>query len=121
MGGSINFEAVVSAGPDVALLTGTLNDGLVEKADGFAEKLGVPVIILDNSLSEAPSVYTLLGEITGEAQQAKALSEYAQKALGSVADVDEEVTIYYANGVASLDTSAKGTAASMLFRHGACR
>ena len=115
MGGSINYEAVVSAGPDVALLTGTLGEGLAEKADGFAEKLGVPVIILDNSLSEAPAVYALLGEITGETQQAQALSEYAQQALDSVADVNEEVTIYYANGISSLDTSAKGTAASMLF------
>ena len=115
MGGSINVEAVVTAGPDVALLTGTMGDKLVETADSFSEKLGVPVIILDNSLSEAPAVYTLLGEITGETQQAKDLSEYAQNALDSVADVDEEVTIYYANGVASLDTSAKGTAASMLF------
>ncbi len=115
MGGSINYEAVLTAGPDVALLTGTLGDGLAEKADGFEEKLGVPVIILDNSLTEAPAVYTLLGEITGETQQAEALSEYAQKALDSVAQIDNEVAIYYANGIDSLDTSAKGTAASQLF------
>lgn len=115
MGGSINYEAVLSAEPDIALITGTLGDGLVEKAEKFAEKLGVPVIILDNKLTEAPSVYTLLGEITGETEQAKALSDYAVEALGSVTEPSDKVTIYYANGIESLDTSAKGTAASQLF------
>lgn len=114
-GGNINYEAVLSASPDVALLTGTLGDGLVEQADSFAEKLGIPVIILDNKLTEAPAVYTLLGEVTGETEHAKALSDYAANVLGSIKEPDEKVTIFYANGVASLDTSAKGTAASQLF------
>ena len=115
MGPSINVEAVLTASPDVALLTGTLGDKLVETADSFSEKLGIPVIILDNSLTQAPAVYTLLGKVTGETQQAAKLSEYAQDALSGIADVEDEVTIYYANGIESLDTSAKGTAASQLF------
>lgn len=114
-GGSINYEAVLAAEPDIALLTGTLGDGLVDQAETFAEKLGVPVVILDNKLTEAPAVYTLLGEVTGKTEHAKALSDYAANVLGSVTEPDEKVTIYYANGVASLDTSAKGTAASQLF------
>lgn len=114
-GGSINYEAVLAAEPDIALLTGTLGDGLVEQAESFAEKLGVPVVILDNKLKEAPVVYTLLGEVTGETEHAKALSDYASNVLSSVTEPNEKVTIYYANGVASLDTSAKGTPASQLF------
>lgn len=114
-GGSINFEAVLAAEPDVALLTGTLGDGLVEQAESFEEKLGIPVVVLDNKLNEAPAVYTLLGEVTGETEHAKALSEYAAEALGSVTEPSQKVTIYYANGIQSLDTSAKGTAASQLF------
>jgi len=114
-GGSINFEAAIAAQPDIALLTGTLGDELIGKAEKFEEKLGVSVIILDNKLSAAADVYALLGEITGETEQAHALSTYAEKALGSIAEIDENVTIYYANGIASLDTSAKGTPASQLF------
>ena len=115
MGGSINFEAALAAKPDIALLTGTLGGGLVEKAQMFAEKLGVPVVILDNSLASSPAVFTLLGQITGNTAQGEALSAYASKAIGSVVDIDETASIYYANGVVSLDTSAKGTAASQLF------
>ncbi|MBT3319532.1 MAG: ABC transporter substrate-binding protein [Clostridia bacterium] len=115
MGGSINFEAALAAKPDIALLTGTLSDGLVEKADMFAEKLGIPVVILDNALTQAPSVFALLGQITGNTKQAAALSSYATNAIERIAAIDEPTSIYYANGVVSLDTSAKGTAASQLF------
>jgi iron complex transport system substrate-binding protein len=115
MGGSINYEAALAAQPDIALLTGTLSDGLVDKAEKFAESLGIPVVILDNALTQAPSVFTLLGQITGNTKQGSALSAYASDALSAIVDIDEQASIYYANGVVSLDTSAKGTAASQLF------
>jgi len=115
MGSSINYEAAVAAKPDLALLTGTLSEGLAEKAQMFEEKLGIPVVVLDNKLAESPSVFALLGEITGEEKHAAVLKEYAQNAISSIVDIKKPVTIYYANGVVSLDTSAKGTEASQLF------
>ena len=117
MNDGINYEAVIDAEPDIAVLTGTLGDALAEKADAISDKTGVPVIVLDNAFSQAPAVYTFLASATGDEAQGKALSDYAAQAFASIADIpqDEQVTVYYANGVDSLNTSSAGSPASALF------
>lgn len=114
---SINYEAVISADPDIAVFSGTINDAMIEKADKMQDKLGIPVILLNIELAKVPDAYLLLGNATGDTEQAAALSSYAQDTLDAVMDIpeDKRVPIYYANGIDSLNTSAKGSAASQIF------
>jgi len=114
---NINYEAVISAEPDIALLTGTINDALSEKADKMQERLGIPVIILDNKLFSAPDIYAFIGNVTGDIEQGNALSNYAKKTLDGIIEIpeSERLSIYYANGIDSLNTSSKGSPASQIF------
>lgn len=114
---SINYEAIIAADPDIAVLSGTINDVMIEKADKMQNKLGIPVIVLNIELAKAPEAYLILGNATGDTEQASALSSYAQDTLDAVVDIpeDQRVPIYYANGIDSLNTSAKGSAASQIF------
>lgn len=114
---AINYEAVIAAGPDIALLTGTISDGLVEQADKMMKKLGIPVLVLDNRLDAAPEVYAFLGSVTGMLDQGSTLSTYANDTLSAIPDIDgdDRVSIYYANGIDSLNTSSKGSPASQVF------
>lgn len=114
---NINYEAVITADPDIAVLSGTINDAMIEKADKMQEKLGIPVIVLNIELATVPEAYLLLGKATGDTKQASALAAYAQNTLDAVVDIPENqrISIYYANGIDSLNTSAKGSAASQIF------
>lgn len=117
MNDNINYEAVISANPDVAFLTGKISDTLIEKADKMQETLGVPVIVIENLLESTPDAYTLFGEVTGDTEQAEKLSNYSRNTLGGITEIPEgeRTTIYYANGIDSLNTSSKGSAASQIF------
>lgn len=117
MNDNINYEAVISANPDVAILTGKISDTIVEKADKMQETLGVPVVVIENLLKSTPDIYTLLGEVTGDTKQAKELSAYSKSTLEGIVEIsaDERIKIYYANGIDSLNTSSKGSAASQIF------
>ncbi len=117
MGSAGNWEAVLAENPQVAIMVGTESEATVEKADALEQTIGIPVVVIDLELLSAPEAYTLLGEVTGETKQCKKLSDYAQDALDSITEIpeDERVTVYYANGTDSLNTSARNTAASQLF------
>jgi len=81
------------------------------------ETLGIPVVVIKNELISTPEIYTLLGSITGDTQQAEALSVYSKNTLEGIAQIPEgeRIAIYYANGIDSLNTSSKGSAASQIF------
>lgn len=117
MNDNINYEAVISANPDVAVLTGTVNDALIEKADKMQETLGVSVVVIENGLLSTPEIYTLLGQVTGDTEHAETLSNYSRNTLEGITEIpeDERITIYYANGIDSLNTSSKGSPASLIF------
>ena len=114
---NINIEAVIDAQPDIAILTGTLDASLSAAADILQSRLGIPVVVLDSALTSAPSVYALLGTVTGVKAQAQVLAEYAQSTFDAIIDIPENarVSIYYANGIDSLNTSSKGSPASEIF------
>ena len=117
MGSQVNWEAVLSENPQVAILTGSNNDASIEKADALEEQIGIPVVVVDLELLSAPDAYTLMGEVINDTKRGNELSSYAKDILDSIADIpeDKRVSVYYANGVDSLNTSARNTAASQLF------
>jgi len=73
--------------------------------------------MVDESLARTRDVYIFLGEILGVQDRAKALSDYADSVFAMVenAETGTSKSIYYGNGVSSLDTSAKGTPPSEIF------
>lgn len=117
MNAQVNYEAVITADPDIAIMSGSDDEKTKQKAEDLQKRIGVPVIVVNLELLVAPDAYLLMGDIIGDNSRGEELSKYAQNALDSIRLIpeDERVSIYYANGVDSLNTSARGTAASQLF------
>ena len=112
-GDAVNYEAVIAAGPTIALNVTSINDGSIDAADALAEQLGVPVVMVSSDLLDAPAVYRFMGELFGVEEQAEALAAYAEETFNAISSLDipneEKVRIYYGNGEDSLETAPAGS------------
>lgn len=112
-GDVVNYEAVIAAGPTIALNVTSINDGSIDASDALAEQLGVPVVMVSSDLLDAPAVYRFMGELFGVEEQAEALAAYAEETFNAISSLDipneEKVRIYYGNGEDSLETAPAGS------------
>jgi len=112
-GDGINFEAVIAAGPDIALSVTEIGPGTIEQADAMAERLGVPVVMVSSWLEDAPEVYRMLGEIMGIPERGEALAAYTQQTFdifsGQNLPQEQRVRVYFGNGEDSLETMPAGS------------
>lgn len=112
-GDAVNYEAVIAAGPTIALNVTSINDGSIDASDALAEQLGVPVVMVSSDLLDAPAVYRFMGELFGVEEQAEALAAYAEETFNAISGLDipdaEKVRIYYGNGEDSLETAPAGS------------
>lgn len=113
MGDAVNYEAVIAAGPTIALNVGTINDAIIEDSDALSEQLGIPVVVVDGDLMAAPEAYRFMGELFGVKEQAEELAVYAEETFDDIANMnvpeEEKVRIYYGNGEDSLETAPAGS------------
>ncbi len=124
MGDAINYEAVIAAGPSAVLMVDVIQDSTIEAADRLYESLGIPVVMVDNSLEATPEAYRLMGEWFGAPEEAEQLAAYAERTFTEVdaMEVSEErrVRMYYGNGQDALETPPAGsTRAQFIDRAGA--
>ena len=113
MGDAVNYEAVIAAGPTIALNVGTINEKMVSDCDALAKSLGIPVVAVDGDLMAAPEAYRFMGELFGEEEAAEKLAAYAEKTFQDIENMnipdEEKVRIYYGNGEDSLETAPVGS------------
>lgn len=117
-GDAVNYEAVIAAGPTIALNVTSINDGSTDASDALAEQLGVPVVMVSSDLLDAPAVYRFMGKLFGVEEQAEALAAYAEETFNAISSLDipheEKVRIYYGNGEDSLETAPAGSSHGQL-------
>ncbi len=110
---AINYEAVIAAGPSIAVNVGTINDKLISECDTLQESIGIPVIAVDGDLLKAPEAYRFMGQLFGAEVKAEALAAYAEKTFGDIEAMnvpeEEMVRVYYGNGEGSLETAPRGS------------
>ena len=113
MGDAVNYEAVIAAGPTIALNVSKINDATIEDSDKLAESLGIPVVVVSSDLMDAPEVYRFMGELFGVEEQAEKLAAYAEDTFNDIANMnvpeEEKVRIYYGNSEDSLETAPAGS------------
>src|SRR5699024_11683391 len=73
-GDAISYEAVIAAGPSIALNVAAIHDGSIDDSDTMAQQLGIPVVMVSADLLDAPEVYRFLGELFGMEEEAEALA-----------------------------------------------
>ena len=113
MGDSVNYEAVIAAGPQIALDVSSGNDAAKAEADKLSDSLGIPVVIISNKLEDTAEAYRFLGELFGDSARGEELAAYVTRTFEDVADAgipeEDKVSIYYGNGETSLETAPKGS------------
>ena len=113
--GTVNYEAIIAAKPDVIIDIGEKKETIVEDMDGIQEKTGIPVIFLESSLANVPETYTTLGEVTGDTERAGELAEYCRGVLQNVSEItaslseEEHVRVYSGDGEFGTEGSPAGS------------
>lgn len=113
MGDSINYEAVIAAGPSIAVNVGTINEKMRADCDKMSASLGVPVVAVDGNLAASAEAFRFMGELLGEEEQAEKLAGYTEKTFADIEKMeipeDKKIRIYYGNGENSLETAPAGS------------
>nr|WP_314463238.1 ABC transporter substrate-binding protein [uncultured Clostridium sp.] len=112
---NLNMEALIAAKPDVIIDIGEAKKTVKEDMDALSRQLGIPVVFVEADLDSMSSAYKMLGEITGETEQAAKLADYcdstlkkseaARDSLGA----DQKKSVYFAIGDNGLHTNAEGS------------
>lgn len=119
MGDSVNYEAVIAAGPQIALDVSSGSDAAKADADKLSDSLGIPVVIVSDKLEDTAEVYKFLGEIFEDTARGEELAAYVTRTFEAVQNADipdeERVSVYYGNGENSLETAPKGSTHAQVF------
>ena len=112
---SLNMEALIAEAPDVIIDIGEAKKTVKEDMDALQEQLNIPVIFVEATLPTMADAYEMLGDITGEKEQAGKLADYCRAEIGkadqnavSIADADRK-SVYFGLGEDGLHTNAKGS------------
>lgn len=112
---SLNMEALIAEAPDVIIDIGEAKKTVKEDMDALQEQLNIPVIFVEATLPTMADAYELLGDITGEKEQAGKLADYCRAEIGkadrnaaAIADADRK-SVYFGLGDDGLHTNAKGS------------
>ncbi len=109
----VNYEAVLTANPDVILVYfQNVNDKLYSDIEALEKALSKPVVAIKGQLVDADETYEFLGELLGVEKEAKKRSEYVKNIFENNTEVLNKVSVYFGDGVASLDTIPKGSPSS---------
>ncbi|MBQ6808243.1 MAG: ABC transporter substrate-binding protein [Firmicutes bacterium] len=112
-GDGLNLEAVIAAGPDILISYETISESAISTANDLQQQTGIPCILLDGALQAVPEAYRLLGEIFDMEERAEELATYAEEALAFAEGIEvpeeEQVSVYFGNGLEHLETAPLGS------------
>jgi iron complex transport system substrate-binding protein len=110
-----NPEVILKVHPDAVLSMSYLDKTAVSSAERIQNQLGIPVIMVDSTLTNLDASYHFMGGIIGEPERADRLAAYCRKILKEVQAIattiptGEQVRVYYAEGLGGLETDPKGS------------
>jgi iron complex transport system substrate-binding protein len=112
---NLNMEALIAESPDVIVDIGEPKKTVKEDMDALQKQLGIPVVFVEADLDTMSQAYNLLGELTGETEQAGKLADYCDNVLQQAEtgkknlSENEKKSVYFAIGEDGLHTNAQGS------------
>jgi iron complex transport system substrate-binding protein len=112
---NLNLESLIAASPDVIIDIGEMKKNVRDDMDALQKQTGIPVVFVEATLETFPRAYRMLGDLTGEAAAAAALSDYCAEAVaGAKAAAAKRqgkprIRVYYGEGPTGLQTNAAGS------------
>ena len=110
--GELNLETLLGSGAQVVIDVGEAKSTIVEDLDALQEQTGIPFVHIDAKLASMDETYTMLGDLLGMADEAKALSDYCRSVYDSVksaVDGVEKANLLYITGDTGLNVIAQGS------------
>ncbi|WP_158554685.1 ABC transporter substrate-binding protein [Methylovirgula sp. 4M-Z18] len=109
-----DFVRLSDRHPDLIVDYGDVNADYAHLADMVQDKLHVPYLLLDGSLTHQPDMVRKLGAILGKSERAETIAAASQQALGRLQALApaERIKVYYARGVDGLQAVRAGSSLS---------
>ena len=110
--GELNLETLLESGAQVVIDVGEAKDGIAEDLDALQEQTAIPFVHIDAALATMDETYTLLGDLLGMPDEAKALADYCRSTYDralTIADSVEKANLLYVTGDAGLNVIAQGS------------
>jgi iron complex transport system substrate-binding protein len=102
-------DRIVALKPDLILDYGTVAPRYADLATATQQRLKVPTILLNGSLTEIPQMFRLLGGILHREARAETLARFAEALLAAPADQTSHPSVVGARGPDGLTLVAPGT------------
>ena len=109
--GELNLETLLESGAQVVIDVGEAKDGIVEDLDALQEQTTIPFVHIDATLATMDETYTMLGDLLGMPDEAKALADYCRSTYDralTIADSVEKANLLYITGDAGLNVISQG-------------
>ena len=114
-GGTVNYEEIIEAAPDIIIDIGEQKDTIVSDMDTLQEQTGIPVIFVEATLYTMPDAYETLGQILDCSERAETLASYTRNVLAlaeenrAALDESQIVDAVYVQGEYGTEVNAKGS------------
>ena len=109
--GELNLETLLESGAQVVIDVGEAKDGIAEDLDALQEQTTIPFVHISAALATMDETYTMLGDLLGMPDEAKALADYCRSTYDralTIADSVEKANLLYITGDAGLNVIAQG-------------
>ncbi len=90
-GSTFNYEEIIAASPDVIIDIGEAKESIAADMDALQQDTGIPVIFIEANLSHMADAYEMLGQITGETEQADACAAYIRETLDDAEEFSAQI------------------------------
>ena len=109
--GELNLETLLESGAQVVIDVGEAKGSIVEDLDALQEQTTIPFVHISATLATMDETYTMLGDLLGMPDEAKALADYCRSTYDralTIADSVEKANLLYITGDAGLNVIAQG-------------
>lgn len=110
--GELNLEELLKAAPQVVIDIGDPKGSIAEDMDALTEQTGIPFVHVSAYIDSMDVTYTLLGELLGKEEEAKALADYCAGVYTRMQELItkvEKVNMLYVTGEQGLNVLANGS------------
>ena len=113
-----DLDAIAALGADLIVDYGDVNERFAALADRGQTKLGIPWLLFDGSLEQAPDVVRRLGHLLGRDERAGRIARAMENGLATLRQASNQLdairpAIYYARGIDGLQAIRDGSSLGM--------
>lgn len=110
-----NAEEIAAQDPDVLLCFWTADDAGRDMADSIRDQTGLPVVLVDYDVRNAPEMFRYVGKLVGSAERGEELAHFCEQKINLIKRIADSIpqekrkSIFLAQGNDGLTTDPVGS------------